>query len=104
MVVRARCDEQPRVGQRSRETRGEAFDAGRFVIWLEVLVEAGAAIIDVGGESTRPGAEPVAEAEELERKMRKAEPTSCCARKATSACDIVSRVGGPSGSSANCAL
>jgi dihydropteroate synthase len=31
------------------------------------LVEQGAAILDVGGESTRPGAEPVAEAEELAR-------------------------------------
>ena len=31
------------------------------------LVKAGAAILDVGGESTRPGAEPVAEAEELRR-------------------------------------
>jgi dihydropteroate synthase len=31
------------------------------------MVEEGAAIVDVGGESTRPGAEPVGEAEELER-------------------------------------
>jgi len=31
------------------------------------MVKAGAAIIDVGGESTRPGAEPVPEKEELER-------------------------------------
>ncbi len=31
------------------------------------LIEAGADIVDVGGESTRPGATPVAEAEELER-------------------------------------
>ena len=31
------------------------------------MVEEGAAIIDVGGESTRPGAEPVAAAEELRR-------------------------------------
>lgn len=31
------------------------------------LVEQGADILDVGGESTRPGAEPVAEAEELQR-------------------------------------
>jgi dihydropteroate synthase len=33
----------------------------------EVMVEQGAAIIDVGGESTRPGAEPVPEDEELAR-------------------------------------
>jgi len=31
------------------------------------LVEAGAAILDVGGESTRPGADPVDRAEELRR-------------------------------------
>ncbi|CAB4346444.1 unannotated protein [freshwater metagenome] len=31
------------------------------------LIEQGAMIIDVGGESTRPGAEPVAEAEEMSR-------------------------------------
>jgi dihydropteroate synthase len=33
----------------------------------EELVRDGAAFLDVGGESTRPGAEPVAEAEELAR-------------------------------------
>jgi len=33
----------------------------------ESMWKAGAAIIDVGGESTRPGATPVAEAEELKR-------------------------------------
>lgn len=31
------------------------------------MLEDGADLLDVGGESTRPGAEPVAEAEELER-------------------------------------
>ncbi len=33
------------------------------------MIEAGADLIDIGGESTRPGAEPVPEAEELERVM-----------------------------------
>src|SRR5690606_38531219 len=48
-------------------------DGGRFVTREAALaqarrmVEEGAAIIDVGGESTRPGAAPVSEAEELER-------------------------------------
>ncbi len=48
-------------------------DGGRFVR-LEAAVEhglamiaAGAAVIDVGGESTRPGSEPVSAAEELAR-------------------------------------
>ena len=31
------------------------------------LVEQGAEVLDIGGESTRPGAEPVGEAEEIER-------------------------------------
>jgi dihydropteroate synthase len=48
-------------------------DGGRFagtdaaVAHGRELARAGAAIIDVGGESTRPGAGPVAEAEELRR-------------------------------------
>ncbi|RDH87078.1 MAG: dihydropteroate synthase [endosymbiont of Escarpia spicata] len=31
------------------------------------MVEAGAAIVDIGGESTRPGASPVSEAQEIDR-------------------------------------
>jgi dihydropteroate synthase len=48
-------------------------DGGRFVALdaaiehAHRMIEAGAAIIDVGGESSRPGAEPVATAEELRR-------------------------------------
>lgn len=34
---------------------------------IREMVDLGAAIIDIGGESTRPGAEPVSESEELER-------------------------------------
>jgi dihydropteroate synthase len=51
------------------------FDGGRFldtqaaVAHARQLVEEGAGIIDVGGESTRPGAVPVEEAEELRRVM-----------------------------------
>ena len=51
------------------------FDGGRFleaeaaVAHALELVEQGAGIIDVGGESTRPGALPVDEAEELRRVM-----------------------------------
>jgi len=36
---------------------------------VETMVADGAAIIDIGGESTRPGATPVSEQEELERVM-----------------------------------
>jgi dihydropteroate synthase len=48
-------------------------DGGRFTTHdvalrqAERMVEDGAAIIDIGGESTRPGAEDVAEQEELDR-------------------------------------
>ena len=48
-------------------------DGGRFlgreqaVAHGVALAEAGATILDVGGESTRPGALPVSEAEELQR-------------------------------------
>ena len=48
-------------------------DGGRYVAVDEAvgqalrMVEEGAAIIDIGGESTRPGAQPVNEAEELQR-------------------------------------
>lgn len=48
-------------------------DGGQFVSvdaalrQIEQMVADGAAIIDVGGESTRPNAEPVSEAEELQR-------------------------------------
>jgi dihydropteroate synthase len=48
-------------------------DGGRFlaadaaVAHAKSMAAQGCAIVDVGGESTRPGATPVAEAEELER-------------------------------------
>ena len=40
---------------------------GRLVDKAAAFVAAGADILDVGGESTRPGAEPVSAAEEIER-------------------------------------
>jgi dihydropteroate synthase len=51
-------------------------DGGRFFArkrgWqnAEKMIEDGADIVDVGGESTRPGASPVSEAEELRRVQR----------------------------------
>jgi len=48
-------------------------DGGRFVDsdsarrQAELMLEAGASIIDIGGESTRPGAEAVSEQQELDR-------------------------------------
>ena len=46
---------------------GEWLDARAAIAHGRELIAQGAAILDVGGESTRPGAEPVAEAEELRR-------------------------------------
>lgn len=47
---------------------GGAFpDPGRAIEHGLLLVEDGADLLDVGGESTRPGSAPVAEAEELAR-------------------------------------
>ena len=64
---------QPRVMGILNVTPDSFSDGGRFLAreaaldQARVMAAAGAAIIDVGGESTRPGAEPVSEAEELER-------------------------------------
>lgn len=50
-------------------------DGGRFCTVAEAVKKAhsmareGAALIDIGGESTRPGAPPVSESEELDRVM-----------------------------------
>ncbi len=46
---------------------GLFFDPGRAVEHGLKLVEEGADILDIGGESTRPGADDVSEAEELRR-------------------------------------
>ena len=46
---------------------GEWLDAEAAIAHGHDLVAQGAAILDIGGESTRPGAEPVGEAEELRR-------------------------------------
>ncbi|MBA2504504.1 MAG: dihydropteroate synthase [Thermoleophilaceae bacterium] len=46
---------------------GEFFDADRATAHGRELLADGADILDIGGESTRPGAEPVAEEEELRR-------------------------------------
>ncbi len=46
---------------------GRFYDRERAIAHGLALAQAGADIIDVGGESTRPGAQPLAAAEELER-------------------------------------
>ena len=46
---------------------GQFFGLGAAVSHARELIAEGAEIIDVGGESTRPGADPVALEEELRR-------------------------------------
>lgn len=46
---------------------GDFLDSGKAVRHARAMVAAGADIIDIGGESTRPGATPVWEGEEAER-------------------------------------
>lgn len=48
---------------------GEYFDPEVAIAHGVDMFDRGAVIVDVGGESTRPGARPVAEAEELRRLM-----------------------------------
>ncbi len=60
---------------------GRFNDTGRAVEHALQLVTEGADILDIGGESTRPGAEPVEEAEELRRVL----PVIRAVRSATKA-------------------
>ncbi|WP_299596096.1 dihydropteroate synthase [uncultured Microbulbifer sp.] len=46
---------------------GGGLDLDLVLQRAEQMVRDGASILDIGGESTRPGAEPVSEAQELER-------------------------------------
>src|SRR5277367_2533666 len=46
---------------------GNFFEAARAVDHALRLIAQGAEILDIGGESTRPGAKPVSEKEELRR-------------------------------------
>jgi dihydropteroate synthase len=46
---------------------GRHFDAAAAVVRARAMVAEGAAIVDVGGESTRPGHSPVSQDEELRR-------------------------------------
>lgn len=46
---------------------GRAINADALCARAEAMLAAGAAVLDIGGESTRPGALPVSEGEELDR-------------------------------------
>jgi dihydropteroate synthase len=53
----------------SDSTSPSAVDMPRLLDSALAMIAGGAAILDVGGESTRPGAQPVTAAEELSRVM-----------------------------------
>jgi dihydropteroate synthase len=65
--------DQPQVMGIVNATPDSFSDGGQFADALSAaeagarMAEAGAAIVDVGGESTRPGAKPVWEGDEIER-------------------------------------
>lgn len=48
---------------------GKYTDVNRAMDRIHIMLKNGAEIIDVGGESTRPGAEHVSEQEEIDRVM-----------------------------------
>jgi dihydropteroate synthase len=60
---------------------GVHVDPDRAVAGAMAMLEAGADIVDIGGESTRPGAAPVSELEEIAR----VQPVVCGLRKRTDA-------------------
>ncbi len=66
---------------------GLFLDPGAAVAHGLELVEEGAEILDVGGESTRPGAEPVAAEEELRRVLPVVEGLAAMASGATISID-----------------
>jgi dihydropteroate synthase len=47
--------------------RGSSVEVDRVLNRVRYMLEAGVDVVDVGGESTRPGAKPVGVAEELDR-------------------------------------
>jgi dihydropteroate synthase len=58
---------------------GRYLDTGAAIRHGLAMVEEGAAIVDIGGESTRPGADPVPGREELERVLPVIEGLRACA-------------------------
>src|ERR687890_2376488 len=48
---------------------GEFLDSDKAVSQATALLDEGARVVDIGGESTRPGSDPVSPQEELRRVM-----------------------------------
>ncbi len=71
-----------------------SLDLSKTMAAVEAMLAAGADIIDIGGESTRPGAVPVTAAQELERVMPVVEAVSsrfdCIISVDTSTAQVIS--------------
>jgi dihydropteroate synthase len=83
---------------------GLRFDAERAIADGLQMIEDGADILDVGGESTRPGAEPLPEDEELRRVLPVVEGLAAQGTAVLSVDTYKSAVAGPTSSttSAGC--
>jgi dihydropteroate synthase len=64
---------------------GAYLDSGRAIAHAEAMIRAGAAIVDIGGESTRPGAAPVNPDEEIRRVV----PVIAGIREAANAAGVI---------------
>jgi dihydropteroate synthase len=62
---------------------GDHADAASAIAYGVQLASEGASIIDVGGESTRPGAQPVDEATELARVIPATRWATACGCRST---------------------
>ncbi|PWE16458.1 dihydropteroate synthase [Marinicauda salina] len=68
---------------------GRFHDAGAAHDHALALLDAGADMLDIGGESTRPGAEPVGEIDELDRVMPVIEAVRAARRDAVISIDTM---------------
>lgn len=77
---------------------GKFSDVNSAVEHALQMISEGADVIDIGGESTRPGAEPVSTSEEMARVMpvleRLRAETDCCISIDTSTPDIITATAG----------
>ena len=72
-IAQLLSDAKPLIVGILNTTSDSFYDGGKYLQTdsalrqAEAMLEAGADIIDIGGESTRPGAQPVSSAEEIDR-------------------------------------
>lgn len=82
------CNVTPDSFSEPHESRGRHLDRGFVQAQIEQLIAEGADIVDIGGESTRPGSQPVPAREQLARVLevvRWAAERTCVSIDTTSA-------------------